>query len=918
MAKTQIKNYVFKPGIGAADNLYPNAYSLLLSNKAFIQKEATAWIQDQIDANAVGFVGYTYNSAKCERDVGYIIDAYLNDLRYGGNEQLRNTIKYYWDGDIAQVDGDRQPEIQTHTFIGTLIKNYIFTNIAYSASNTEVAQTIDLTKTSENTKYTPTNAVYTPTTGNMVLTIAGHGLSVGDTIVIAPNSLTFTCALDGNATTHTYPRASGVPNTTGRDPFYKTGLIVSSVTENTITVNVGISSDTSRHTFVSALANAVDASADIIIDSFVFATVDVITNGLDNLPTVVPTGVGTIKVQGRYDLDEFLLITNVTKNEIIYNFSNPSTGGFVSLKTDTILTDSDFPKFLQTTDTITTIRLNYDTRTHSSTDELQLFVEKIENGKSVVTTRPHDFGTDAIERNRVAMALSMLDADFEYGLQPTKWAAISTLRGYPSVYEIPGTDTPVISVITDASAGTSGVGQSLITVTTVSPHGFEAGTPVTIKALENSITGAARAEGSFVIVTVPTSTTFTYYAKAKVGTTNGQVLSTGYSQVRQAGFYTGASIGSPTVSVVSNGFAGTLVAELTVPCLSTVIPFDGPSPEIGAPLTNNANIPTGTQVTAVRDTSAGGGVYITPTIVGDYSAGTSTITVADGTGIIPDLAVDQGDGIAIFVQSVVGNAVTFTDPFIVDIKGNTTTYTSVTGVNISSLGSEVSVNVSRAAGVYSITFNDAGTNYEIGDRLFIAGTELGGLSPTHDLVIIVDSTTSDGSIATYTLSGTAFDGTGTVSDLTPTVQGGQGTGASFNVTYTNNVFNSVTVSGLGSNYRVNDRIRVLGTAFTPLGTTPTNDLFITVSSVNGSGGITGISTSGTAPNARVEYAGITTWSSSGPGIGAIFDVTRNGSGYSVVVANGGSGFSPTDTVTIAGNLLGEQLLPTILQSLLTM
>ena len=84
----------------------------------------------------------------------------------------------------------------------------------------------------------------------------------------------------------------------------------------------------------------------------------------------------------------------------------------------------------------------------------------------VIRTRPFDFGTDAIERMRVAPAQSMLDADFEYGLQPTKWQAIGTQRGYPSIYEIPGTDIDVDDVTTDASAGTNGIGSSLITVNT--------------------------------------------------------------------------------------------------------------------------------------------------------------------------------------------------------------------------------------------------------------------------------------------------------------------------------------------------------------------------------------------------------------------------------------------------------------------
>ena len=143
MAKTQIKNYVFKPGIGANDNRYPNAYALLSANKEFIQKESTAWIAAQVAANVSGFVGYTYNEAKCQRDVGYIIDAYLTDLRYGGNETVINNIKYYWDQDVAQVDGDRQPEIQTHTWIGNLIKDNIFPQVAYSAVNTEVTIPID-------------------------------------------------------------------------------------------------------------------------------------------------------------------------------------------------------------------------------------------------------------------------------------------------------------------------------------------------------------------------------------------------------------------------------------------------------------------------------------------------------------------------------------------------------------------------------------------------------------------------------------------------------------------------------------------------------------------------------------------------------------------------------------------------------
>ena len=55
----------------------------------------------------------------------------------------------------------------------------------------------------------PSNVVYNPTTGVMTLTFgSAHGLQNGNKIKLGTDSLTFTCDLDGNATQHTYPRAS--------------------------------------------------------------------------------------------------------------------------------------------------------------------------------------------------------------------------------------------------------------------------------------------------------------------------------------------------------------------------------------------------------------------------------------------------------------------------------------------------------------------------------------------------------------------------------------------------------------------------------------------------------------------------------------------------------------------------------------
>ena len=91
---------------------------------------------------------------------------------------------------------------------------------------------------------------YNPTTGNLVIkTASAHGLSVGDLIRINDGGITFTCATDSNGSNHPYPRAT--------DPASGKLLTITAVTSDTFTVDVGTSSDTSTHTFVSGVANAI-------------------------------------------------------------------------------------------------------------------------------------------------------------------------------------------------------------------------------------------------------------------------------------------------------------------------------------------------------------------------------------------------------------------------------------------------------------------------------------------------------------------------------------------------------------------------------------------------------------------------------------------------------------------------------------
>jgi hypothetical protein len=106
-----------------------------------------------------------------------------------------------------------------------------------------------ITKGSAAAQFTPTGATYAPASGVLEVTIGTHNFNVGDALLIAASGITFRCALDDNATLHPYPRVT--------DPAYRKSLVITATTSTTVTVNVGISSDTSVHTFESATANAI-------------------------------------------------------------------------------------------------------------------------------------------------------------------------------------------------------------------------------------------------------------------------------------------------------------------------------------------------------------------------------------------------------------------------------------------------------------------------------------------------------------------------------------------------------------------------------------------------------------------------------------------------------------------------------------
>ena len=332
-------------------------------------------------------------------------------------------------------------------------------------------------------------------------------------------------------------------------------------------------------------------------------------------------GVGTVKIPGRYSLEKILLVTNVTKNAVIYSFADERYAG-TSVAFTAANDSTYFPTLTQREDGYTTITLAINTATHSSGDRLQIFVEDIAKHQRI---KPWDFGTDAIERMRVSNPESLIDADFEYGLQPTKWAGYGTVRGYPSAYELPGIDLTVTAITTDFN--TTSTTNSLITVTTGAAHGITAGQVVNLSGLNSAIAGFSRSDGTFIVNSAPTTTTLTYFARGIVGTANGQSLLTDTTLIKKGDLYSGASI---LVSSATSDGATPSVITLNFTTPHGLVP--GTSIHVNVASGTNAALASGPfsiasvpSLTSLTYVARAGGAVATPATVTLYAISNSTI-----------------------------------------------------------------------------------------------------------------------------------------------------------------------------------------------------------------------------------------------------------------------------------------------------
>lgn len=125
----------------------------------------------------------------------------------------------------------------------------------------------------------------------------------------------------------------------------------------------------------------------------------------------------TIVVTGKWiRKEQLLLITNTDTGTVLYNFSDPTLGATV---TNSFWSGNE----------VTNIVVSYDTTAMSASAKLAIIVE--ETYESLL---PAESLMDPVGKMRVSTPQSLIDTDFEYGQQPTKWETIATVNNRPTAF----------------------------------------------------------------------------------------------------------------------------------------------------------------------------------------------------------------------------------------------------------------------------------------------------------------------------------------------------------------------------------------------------------------------------------------------------------------------------------------------------
>jgi hypothetical protein len=134
---TSVTDRIIRNEFASTDANILNAFNIILAEKTTIQNDTINWIE-------TNYPDFIYNTSTCYRDVGYIIDSVIFDLKHGGNRQSIMSAVYYYDYNTdttATVIANEIPQtIAAYNFIKELSNKIILGTTITQPYQTVVSQ----------------------------------------------------------------------------------------------------------------------------------------------------------------------------------------------------------------------------------------------------------------------------------------------------------------------------------------------------------------------------------------------------------------------------------------------------------------------------------------------------------------------------------------------------------------------------------------------------------------------------------------------------------------------------------------------------------------------------------------------------------------------------------------------------------
>jgi len=223
-----------------------------------------------------------------------------------------------------------------------------------------------------------------------------------------------------------------------------------------------------------------------------------------------------------------------------------------------------------------------------------------------VNIQPSEEYLDPVNKMRVSMPQALIDTDFEYGSQPTKWETLSLLNNKPFAYW--NNQSPVANV-TNVSATQNS--RTIVVATTTPPA---AGSVIFMQ--DSNFNDA---NGIFIVDSVVAGTSFSYTAKTPYTEATASIFNSAVTTVYAGGIFTGAAIGG-TPTITNSGT--TVTVTTTIPhgfSIGNEVAITGTTATTNAPngswvvVRVNSNVQFTIIVSAApTGTIAGGIVYTRP------------------------------------------------------------------------------------------------------------------------------------------------------------------------------------------------------------------------------------------------------------------------------------------------------------------